>query len=43
MKAPQVKAQAQAAVEPALDNSGEITPSRGDAPVQIAVWAADKK
>ncbi|MFM0204515.1 hypothetical protein PQR53_32245 [Paraburkholderia fungorum] len=25
-----------------LDNSGEITPSRGDAPVQIAVWAADK-
>ncbi|MFM0226626.1 hypothetical protein [Paraburkholderia dipogonis] len=26
-----------------LDNSGEITPSRGDAPVQIAVWAADIK
>jgi hypothetical protein len=26
-----------------LDNSGDITPSRGDAPVQIAVWATDAK
>ncbi len=26
-----------------LDNSGEITPTRGDAPVQIAVWAQDVK